>query len=152
MLENKNDLTTCSLSFAFSAVGGKWKPFIIWYLSIAPTGVYRYGELKRKIPWDISHKMFAQQLKELEEDSIITRTEYDEKPMRVEYSLTEQGKLLVPVIRYMRDWGAVFGEKFGPEVIERSQGTMVDGTVHYGYSSEQLDKSVKINFKLKSAD
>lgn len=147
MLKDKNDLTTCSLSYVFSSIGGKWKPFIIWYLWNAPTGVRRYGELKRKIPWDISHKMFAQQLRELEEAKIVTRMEYDEKPLRVEYSLTEQGKLLAPAIQYLRDWGAEFGDGFTHgDMIERTQGHKKDGGLEYGYVSDGLNKGVKIRF------
>ena len=148
MLDNKNDLMTCSLSYTFNAIGGKWKPFIIWYLHATPTGICRYGELKRKIPWDITHKVFAQQLQELEDNNIITRTEYDEKPARVEYSLTEQGKFLVPVFLYMRDWGVVFGEQFAPEDLKRTLGTQVDGSVLYDYASETLGKSVSVRFDL----
>lgn len=84
-------LESCTLNFAFSAISGKWKPCILWYLHSAPGGVCRYGELKRLVPYDISHKIFTQQLQELEAYNIIKRTEYDEKPKRVEYSLTEAG-------------------------------------------------------------
>ena len=150
MLLDKNDLTSCSLSYTFDAIGGKWKPFIIWYLYAAPEGYYRYGELKRKIPWEISHKMFAQQLKELEEAHIISRTEYDEKPLRVEYSLTEAGSLLAPAILYLRDWGAAFGDKFCDEDLrERTLGVMgEDGCLRYKSESAVLGKSVEISFKL----
>ena len=150
MLLDKNDLTSCSLSYTFDAIGGKWKPFIIWYLYAAPEGYYRYGELKRKIPWEISHKMFAQQLKELEEAHIISRTEYDEKPLRVEYSLTEAGSLLALAILYLRDWGAAFGDKFCDEDLrERTLGVMgEDGCLRYKSESAVLGKSVEISFKL----
>lgn len=150
MLLDKNDLTSCSLSYTFDAIGGKWKPFIIWYLYAAPEGYCRYGELKRKIPWEISHKMFAQQLKELEEVHIISRTEYDEKPLRVEYSLTEAGSLLAPAILYLRDWGAAFGDKFCDEDLrERTLGVMgEDGCLRYKSESAALGKSVEISFKL----
>lgn len=96
-------LESCTLNFAFSAISGKWKPYILWYLHSTPGGVCRYGELKRLVPYDISHKIFTQQLQELESYNVIKRTEYDEKPKRVEYSLTEEGRLLIPVILYMRD-------------------------------------------------
>jgi len=132
----------------FSTIGGKWKPFIIWYLYRAPEGFCRYGELKRHIPWDISHKMFTQQLKELEDANIVIRTEYDEKPLRVEYRLTEAGKLLAPAILYLRDWGAVFGQKWTEEdLLDRTLGEHHDGVLHYGHESERLEKSVNIDFK-----
>ena len=100
-------LESCALNFAFSAISGKWKPYILWYLHSTPDGVCRYGELKRLVPYDISHKIFTQQLQELESYNVIKRTEYDEKPKRVEYSLTEEGRLLIPAILYMRDWASL---------------------------------------------
>lgn len=149
MPEVRHDLTTCSLNYTIMAIGGKWKPFIVWYLHAALPDSCRYGELKRHIPWDISHKMFSQQLQELERDNIVVRTEYFEKPLRVEYSLTEQGKLLAPVILYMRDWGAAFGEKFGYEaLVQRTHGALVDNCLYYGYDSESLKKKVQIKFEL----
>lgn len=139
---------TCSLNFACSAISGKWKPYIIWYLHDAPNGVCRYGELKRRVPYKISHKMFTQQLQELEKDFIISRTEFDEKPLRVEYSLTEAGKLLVPVILYMRDWGNITNPKFsGIDLLSRSHGEIEGDTIRYSYSSEELNKSVSIELK-----
>ena len=98
-------LESCALNFAFSAISGKWKPYILWYLHSTPDGVCRYGKLKRLVPYDISHKIFTQQLQELESYNVIKRTEYNEKPKRVEYSLTEEGRLLIPASLYMRDWG-----------------------------------------------
>ena len=71
-------LESCALNFAFSAISGKWKPYILWYLHSTPDGVCRYGELKRLVPYDISHKIFTQQLQELESYNVIKRTEYDE--------------------------------------------------------------------------
>lgn len=147
MLQDKNDLNSCGLSFAFNNISGKWKPFIIWYLFSSPEGVCRYGELKRKIPWDISHKMFSQQLTELEQAKIINRIEYDEKPLRVEYSLTEAGKLLAPAILYLRDWGTAFGEQFTCEdLVSRTLAEVHDSNFYYGYNSEELGKSVSICF------
>lgn len=148
MEEKRHDLDTCSLNYAFSAISGKWKPYIIWYLHDAPNNTCRYGELKRKVPWDISHKMFTQQLQELERDHVIVRTEYQEKPLRVEYSLSETGKLLAPVVLYMRDWGAMAYERFTDEdLLSRSHGVKDQETLRYGYHSEELGKSVEITFK-----
>ncbi len=141
-------IKSCSLTYACTAISGKWKPYIIWYLHDAPGGVCRYGELKRRVPYDISHKMFAQQLQELERDNIIARTEYDEKPLRVEYSLTEVGKLLVPVIYYLRDWGTIANPKFTQaDLLERTRGEIADNIIKYSYESEKLNKSVNIEFK-----
>ena len=148
MAEKRHDLATCSLNFAFTAISGKWKPFIIWYLHDAPDNTCRYGELKRRVPWDISHKIFTKQLQELERDGIITRMEYDEKPLRVEYSLSERGKLLAPVILYMRDWGAMASDRFtDTDLLDRTHGVKDHDILRYGYQSEELEKSVEIVFK-----
>ena len=150
MLEDKDDLMTCSLSYTFSAISGKWKPFIIWYLHASSPNPVRYGDLKRKIPWNISHKMFAQQLQELENANIICRQEYQEKVPRVEYSLTEAGKLLAPAILFLRDWGAVFGDRFDRHaLLDRTHGTKdANGNdiLAYGYHSDELNKEVDISF------
>lgn len=139
---------SCSLNYACTAISGKWKPYIIWYLYDVPNGKCRYGELKRRVPYNISHKMFTQQLQELERDNIIARTEYDEKPLRVEYSLTEEGKLLAPVILYMRDWGAIANPKFSKDdLLSRSHGVVDGDTIKYSYKSEKLGKAVSIEFE-----
>lgn len=131
MLERPNDLRSCSLADAFMTIGGKWKPYIVWYLNTAPNNTMRYGELKRHIPWTISHKMYAQQLHELEDDGIITRHEYMEGNIRVvDYTLTEAGRFLVPAILYLRDWRAVFGG-FPASALTRTQGSWEDETISY---------------------
>lgn len=141
-------LESCALNFAFSAISGKWKPYILWYLHSTPDGVCRYGELKRLVPYDISHKIFTQQLQELESYNVIKRTEYDEKPKRVvEYSLTEEGRLLIPAILYMRDWGVFANHDCLPDAIKRSHGELGDSVIKYSYDSEALGKSVSIEFQ-----
>ena len=92
--------------------------------------------------------MFTQQLQELEQDNIISRMEYDEKPLRVEYSLTEYGKLLVPIIFYLRDWGALAFSKFSEkDLLDRTRGTIDGDTIKYAYHSESLNKSIDIKLK-----
>lgn len=81
---------------ALSIIGGRWKMPILWRLALKP--VWRYGELKRDLG-TISHKMLSQQLKELSESGLIERTLYPVVPPRVEYSLTNKGKLALPAIR-----------------------------------------------------
>lgn len=75
---------------------------ILYWLSHYPC--IRYGRLKREIK-EISHKMLTQQLKELEQDGIILRYQYDELPPRVEYALTGKGKSLMPILHDMCKWG-----------------------------------------------
>jgi DNA-binding HxlR family transcriptional regulator len=85
-----------------SVMGGKWKIMIIYMLYL--NKVMRYGELKRQIT-GITHKMLSSQLKALEKDSIIKRKEYPQIPPKVEYSLSEHGKSLLPIISAMCEWG-----------------------------------------------
>jgi len=138
MLENPDDLMSCPLAYAVSVFGGKWKPYIIWYLSISPANSCRYGALKRSIPFEISHKVMSQQLKELEHDGIITRTEYDEVPPRVEYSLTKKGISLSRIIYLLRDWGVAYGQ-FNDDAMSRSQGAVEDGQIVYAKVGANLD-------------
>src|SRR5260370_2242411 len=91
----------CPVDYAFQRVGGKYKGRILWYLK---DGVRRYGELKRLVE-GISAKMLSQALKELEADELVIRKLYLESPLRSEYSLTETGVELIPVIDQMRLWG-----------------------------------------------
>ena len=92
----------CVLDFAFQRIGGKYKGRIHWALS--KHTVMRYGELSREIS-DISTKMLTQTLRELEMDNLIHREMYPQVPPKVEYSLTETGKELIPFIKYLVDWG-----------------------------------------------
>ena len=88
--------------YTLSVIGGKWKMVIMFVL--VERDVMRYSELKRAIP-SITHKMLSAQLKELEADGIVTRTEYQQVPPKVEYSLTEFGESIIPILNAMCDWG-----------------------------------------------
>lgn len=92
----------CVLDFAFQRIGGKYKGRILWTLS--KHTVMRYGELSREMS-DISTKMLTQTLRELETDDLIHREMYPQVPPKVEYSLTETGKELIPFIKYLVEWG-----------------------------------------------
>lgn len=93
---------SCPVTYTISIVGGKWK-WIILYM-IYRQGIIRYGELKKRLP-SIAHKTLSQQLDELEESAIIHREQYNQMPPRVEYSLTEKGKSLIPILIQMAQWG-----------------------------------------------
>lgn len=94
---------TCSITYTLSIVSSKWKWLLLYKLF--QNGVQRYGEIKRSIP-PITHKMLSQQLKELEEEGLINRKEYPQMPPKVEYSLTDKGATLIPVLELMSQWGA----------------------------------------------
>lgn len=82
-------------------IGGKWKLRIIYMLAVH--GTLRYGELKRLLS-PITHKMLSNQLKELEKDGLVNRNEYHQVPPKVEYSITEMGKGLKPIVHEMFNW------------------------------------------------
>jgi DNA-binding HxlR family transcriptional regulator len=98
----QNGECRCPVTYTLSVVGGKWKWLILWLL--ARDGVKRYGEIKRDIPV-ITHKMLSQQLKELEATVLVNRHEYHQIPPKVEYSLTEKGRTLIPIFELMHQWG-----------------------------------------------
>lgn len=102
MIMPESKIRKCPLEFTLSIIGGKWKMIILWRLSI--DGVKRYGEIKKQIN-SISHKMLSQQLKELETDGLVNRDEYRQIPPKVEYSLTEKGKSLAPLLATAFEWG-----------------------------------------------
>lgn len=84
-----------------SMIGGKWKLRIIYLLAFHE--ILRYGELKRLLS-SITHKMLSTQLKELEKDGLICRKEYQQIPPKVEYSLTQMGQDLKPVVKEIHNW------------------------------------------------
>jgi DNA-binding HxlR family transcriptional regulator len=104
-----NRVYHCSLDITMDYIGGKWKTVVLWYLRKGPK---RFSELKKLIP-DITEKMLSLQLKELEADGIISRKIYPEVPPKVEYSFTEEGKSLLPVLEAIATWGRKMGEKYG---------------------------------------
>jgi len=92
----------CCTSLAMGIIGGKWKTVIIYHLK---NNTLRYNELRKKTPW-ITERTLSLQLKTLEKDGIIKRKVYTSKPpLKVEYSLTEFGETLIPVIQVIIDWG-----------------------------------------------
>lgn len=92
----------CSLGFAMTVIGSKWRAIVLWHILCTPS--IRYGALKKSIP-EISHKVLSDELKKLEYDNLITRTEYPEIPPKVEYSPTERGLSLEHILSELCDWG-----------------------------------------------
>ncbi|GMX61829.1 MULTISPECIES: winged helix-turn-helix transcriptional regulator [Paenibacillus] len=109
-VRDRIDLMTinCEKELTLAVIGGKWKLIILWHLGLK--GTKRFSELKKLIP-HITQKMLTNQLRELEEDQLVFRKVYPEVPPRVEYSLTEHGESLVPVLKMMYNWGKNYGEQ-----------------------------------------
>jgi DNA-binding HxlR family transcriptional regulator len=98
----KNLRNDCPIEGTLAVIGGKWKAVILWHLR---DQIRRFGELKKMIP-GITQKMLAQQLREMERDGIIKRKVYPQIPPKVEYSLTDCGKSLCPILEMMAEWGS----------------------------------------------
>jgi DNA-binding HxlR family transcriptional regulator len=93
---------SCHVELANKSISGKWKILILYRLSLSP--VIRYTELRKEVG-TISEKMLASQLRDLENDGLVQRTVYPVVPPKVEYSLTESGKGIIPVIIALRNFG-----------------------------------------------
>ena len=100
--EEKTTQNPCPVSAMVALIGGKWKPIILYCLR---SDTRRFGEIATRIP-TISRKVLTDQLKELEQDQLIVREQFNETPPRVEYSLSELGKSMAPVLAAMEKWGS----------------------------------------------
>jgi DNA-binding HxlR family transcriptional regulator len=92
----------CRVEDALGILVGKWKPIIL--LHLLKNGTQRFSELKRSVP-GITQKMLTNQLRELEEEDIVERKVYAQVPPKVEYSITEYGRNLQPILENMHEWG-----------------------------------------------
>lgn len=99
---SKEQLETTGFSYTLSLINGKYKMTILY--TLMEFGVVRFNEMKKYIG-GISYKTLSSTLKELEMDQLIHREEYPQIPPKVEYSLTERGKSLIPILDRMCDWG-----------------------------------------------
>ncbi|WP_277586367.1 winged helix-turn-helix transcriptional regulator [Psychrobacillus antarcticus] len=92
----------CQVVTALNTFVGKWKPIIL--LNLFVNGTLRFNELRKQIP-DIKQRMLTLHLRELEEQDLIKRVVYAQVPPKVEYSLTEYGKTLGPLMNALHEWG-----------------------------------------------
>ena len=101
---NYNRHPGCPVEMCSEIIGGKWKGPILYYLLEGPK---RFGELRRLLP-EVTQRMLTMQLRELGEHGIINRKVYPEVPPKVEYSLSELGITLRPILSMMKDWGTAY--------------------------------------------
>jgi DNA-binding HxlR family transcriptional regulator len=92
----------CGLKKVLDIIGGKWKILIL--CAMKNRGSMRYGQLRHTIV-GITNTMLAQSLREMEKDELVERKQYDEMPVRVEYSLTPKARTLIPILLELKAWG-----------------------------------------------
>jgi len=97
-----DDTSQCPILHVFKRIGGKWKLPLLWHL--AEKDAVRYNELKRSVR-GVTNMMLTKCLRELEDYGLVHRQQYNEVPPRVEYSLTERGKQLLPALGALYAWG-----------------------------------------------
>ena len=103
-MEERRERSSCAVEATLKAIGGRWKVLILRELF---EGTQRFNELHRRVR-GITQKVLAQQLREMERDGLVRRKVYPEIPPKVEYSLTELGRSLRPVLDALHQWGVHF--------------------------------------------
>lgn len=115
MADVKAEYLACPIRQVVSRFGDKWSLLVLYMLHTSEAGMLRFNELRRQMT-DCSQKMLSQTLKNLEQSHLVHREVYPEVPPRVEYSLTDTGKSLMPVLTALIAWGK---EHFN-EVIDKN--------------------------------
>lgn len=104
MSTEKKELPACPVETTLMLIGNKWKVLILRDLM---EGTRRFGQLKKSVG-NVSQKVLTAQLRSMEQDELLTRKVYAEVPPRVEYTLTERGRSLKPILDAMRHWGEAY--------------------------------------------
>jgi DNA-binding HxlR family transcriptional regulator len=99
--KGKNGEYICSVEAAINEIGGKWKSLVLCALK---DGKLRFNEINKKLP-EITQRMLTKTLRELEKDKIVNRKVYAEVPPKVEYSLTNKGESVLPILDSLCEWG-----------------------------------------------
>ncbi|TWH47662.1 helix-turn-helix domain-containing protein [Sporomusa sp. KB1] len=110
MITFKNIEYQCAMELTLDLIGGKWKALILWHLG---ESTLRFSELKKTLP-KITQKMLTQQLRELEASGLVNRYIYTQIPPKVEYSLTPDGKSLLPILDTLCQWGSNYANAAEP--------------------------------------
>lgn len=107
MIKFNNKLYHCPLEMTIDLIGGKWKVILLWNLS---NQTLRFNEIRKIFP-EATQKMLTQQLRDLEDNGLVSRKVYAQVPPKVEYSITEFGKSLMPILHEMNQWGTDYANK-----------------------------------------
>lgn len=117
----------CHFELTLQLIGGKWKLLVIYFLSLQK--VIRFGQLRRTLP-EISERMLVRQLRELEDDGLVSRKVYGTVPPRVDYALTPLGESLVPIMESLKAWGNMY---------ELSREKVKDSAAHTAAQTQEPD-------------
>ena len=118
MIKLHEKLFPCPTSAAMELIGGKWKSVILMHLI---EGKKRYNELRKEMP-TITERTLSLQLKQLEKDDLISRKVYTKKPpLKVEYSLTDFSRSVIPVLQAITEWGIIAAEERGEFIFEEKE-------------------------------
>lgn len=109
-----NAIPGCALTAALAAIGGRWKLFIVYRLADGPL---HFAALRRSLP-DVSAKVLAEQLRELQADGLVSRERTGPVPAVVQYALTPHGRSVLPVAEQIRHWGMAHQAACAPAVAE----------------------------------
>jgi len=102
----------CRKELTLALIGGKWKMLILWRLG--KEGTKRFSELRERMP-GVTQKIMTSALRDLEDDHLVHREVYPEIPPKVEYSLTEAGMSLIPILESMYHWGTGYCKEYDHE-------------------------------------
>lgn len=130
---NESSQYSCSAEVTLDVIGGKWKGII---LALLAEKSRRFSDLKRELP-AITQRMLTFQLRELEADGVVHREIYRQIPPKVEYSLTEFGETLKPILLAMQEWG----DRYMSQVIERKFGRQAPPVCLYKQETDLASSS-----------
>lgn len=124
-MQGKIEPDQCRVDEALEIIVGKWKPIIL--LHLFKNGTMRFSELKRSIP-NITQKMLTKNLRELEDELIVKRVVYPQVPPKVEYSITDYGKDLEPILHAMHEWGTKHTKLKRKKRVEENEKISIGGS------------------------
>ena len=104
MIKFRDNEYQCSMELTLDLIGGKWKSLILWHLA---ENTLRFSELRKTLQ-QVTQKMLTQQLRELEDCGLVKRFIYTQVPPKVEYSLTDAGRSLLPILSSLCQWGVEY--------------------------------------------
>ncbi len=108
-MQENSKIFNCNMELTLDIIGGKWKSLIIFH--IGNSKKLRYSEIRKKLP-KISERVLSRELRELEKNKIIIREVYEEKVLRVEYSLTDVGNEVLLLLEQLQLWGAKYNKDY----------------------------------------